>query len=404
MKPILIILPIVAVTAVIGWTRQSHLDRLNRENVRLEKSASAPQARSQRNERPPALSKAEASDIQSLASQLVTMIANAANPGADHAARQATHKALQEKLSKLDHQAIHRLIEESAEGMNDERKAALYHAYVMTLAQINPQETVQLLAILPPYKGKDMAMRFAFQQTVSKNPSLAVRTFEKMEEAGDPSIRDIQILKYAFSAQARLEPEVTVGRLLSSKGEELIPDFKDLPRQICGELRDVTEHRAFLAALRTEGLKFPNSSRLEYLRGGYVSTLQERMAGWPFNDAMSVFENEFTPKEKRSFVNQLGHNSPDKPELWADWVSKMDWDDKLNHPIGNYIRNWADNDATGARKWLEGLPEGKIRDEAVENYALDRSHKAPDDATEVAMMLPAGKNRERVLKVISQKR
>jgi hypothetical protein len=404
MKPILIILPIVAVTAFIGRTRQTDLDRLNRENARLEKSTPVSQTRSQRNERPPALSQAEAAEIQSLASQVVTHIANAANPTTDLAARQATYKTFQEKLAKLDHQAIHRLIEESINGMTDEQKAALYQVYAQTLATINPEQAVQLLVILPPYKEKDQALMFAFRQTASKNPSLAVRSFEQMEAAGDPAIRHIQILKYAFAAQARLDPEVAVARLLSSRGAELVPDLKDLPQSIAGELRDPPEHHAFLVALRTEGLKFPNSVRLERLRGGYVSSLQERMAGWPLNDAMPLVEAEFTPKEKLSYVRTLGDNQPYKPELWADWVSKMEWEDKLNHPIRNYIRVWAGYDAPAARKWLEGLPEDKIRNEALENYALDRSHKFPEDATEVAMMLPPGKKRDRVLKVIARPR
>lgn len=396
MKPWPVISVIALLSAAIGWKRQGTLEDLRRDNARLERSTSNdPKFRaSDRSEPRTGLSAEQEEEIRSLLGQL---LAFQQQPGETnfHEIRQVS-ELLVDRFANIDHSLALKLA-------GDPPQEEISALVARVLSQANPREALLLLEKLPAYGKRDMDLRFAFLRAAPLDPSLIVRQFESYDDAGSPVVLDKEVLKTFFAAQARIEPEIAVSRLLSPKGTSMLQDINLLPQQICDELRNPEEHRAFLTALRMEGLKFPGSPRLEQLRSGYVGHLQQQLGAWPYDDAFPLVKNEFTEKETRSFVHRvISSHVPEEPERWAQWVSELPWDDKLNHPIGNFIRRWEYLDAAGARKWLETTPENAIRNEAIKNYALNRSSRAPADAADVAAMLPPGKERERVINIITR--
>jgi len=281
--------------------------------------------------------------------------------------------------------------------MDDIQKTALTNSFVRALTQARPSEALMLLESLPEYDGKTADTRSAFLRCLPADPALVVRAFERLEAYNSPAVQDREIVKAFFRAQARVEPEIAVARMLSPRGIELLPDLSGL--NISEELRDFREHHAFLSALRTEGMKFSGSARLESVRTSYLGSLRQKMDGWPSEEALRIIKTEFTPKEQRQHVYTLP--APDDPERWADWVVKMDWDNKLNHPIGGFIRNWGTADPAGARAWLDQQPDSPVRNNAINNFALQLSSRRPSAAAEAALLLPPGRDRNHALKIIS---
>jgi len=398
MKRRMLLIPIVVAAAGLGAIRQATLNELKRGNAKLEQTLASPEKSSSGRPRRATFPESAKEEIRTTARDL-----RAAENSTDPAASIEGHKLrtrLMEQLRKADHPTVLKLIEEASVGMDDEfQKTQLIRSFVQALIQVRPGESIMLLEALPEYDGKADDTMSAFLRCLPTNPLLVVRAFERMEAWSSPAVRDQEVVKAFFRAQARVEPEIAVARMLSPRGIELLPDLHGL--NLGEELRDFREHHAFLSALRTEGMKFPGSARLETVRSGYLQALKQKMEGWPSEEAMRIIKTEFTPKEQRQYVYTL--HAPDDPQRWADWVVKMDWDDKLNHPIGSFIRSWANANPSGARAWLDQQPDSTVRNEAINNYALQLSATLPEGAAEAALLLPPGRNRNHALKVISKK-
>ena len=397
MKPWHTLIPIVIAAAGFGAIRQATLSGLERENAKLEQASASWETSNSVRPRRSGFPDSAKQEIQTIARDL-----RAAEESTDPEASlkgQELRTRLTKQLATADHQTVLKLIEEASAGMDESRKTAMIRSFVHALIQARPGESIMLLEALPEYERKTEDIMVAFLRCLPGDPALVVRAFERLDAYNSPAIRDEQIVRASFRAQARVEPEIAVARLLSPRGIEILPDLQGL--NLGDELRDSQEHHAFLSALRTEGMKFPGSARLESVRAGYLQALRQKMEGWPSEEALRIIKTEFTPKEQRQYVSFL--HAPEDPQKWADWVAEMDWDDKLNHPIGSFIRSWANTDSAGAGAWIEQQPDNPVRNEAIDNYALQLSATLPGKAAEAALLLPPGRDRNRTLKVISKK-
>lgn len=394
MKPIYL-LPIPFIAIGVGWLRQPELEKLKRENVRLEQTAVPKKFRSENR----TAARAPLTDVrQSAIHDMVMEIVRtkdespfSVDPAKD------IKKKLAVELSGLSHSEVILLIERSAAGTDSVGRENLINTYVSAFVQSNPREALALVLKLKDVP-LERSLALVINRCIPVDPLLAIQAFDKLESEGSTIVFHPIVPTSIHAARARVDPENAISLLLSPKGVKQLDSMNDLPSRIADELRNPEEHRKFLAALRTQAEKFPDAAYLKQLRAGYVTELQRKAIGWPADEAIRLAELEFTPEEKKGLLPIL--DSSDEPGAWVDWVAKLDWNESREHPIGGFVRNWMQFERATVRAWLDKQPEGSLRNTAVKNYSLSLAETDPAEAADAAMMLPAGPERSHAFAVV----
>lgn len=385
---------IPAVALVIGWSRQSGLTRLIQENERLESFATQPHGiRSSIHHREIPISETRDAALRLHALQLKTE-----TDASDHETARALLQKIRDGLTGREPSEVQRFIEETTAGMNEaERRAFIYHCIVI-YAKTDPAAALELTISLADYPGRADDLRFTLSRCLPVDPKRVVDTFDRLSAEGEPITRDRRALNLVFAAQARVDPQAAVARLLSS--EEALPpgDLMQISDAILRELRNPAEHKAFFTALHVESSTHPGAPRLEELRKRYQAELAKSIIGWPVEDALPLIDSKFTPEEKISFCRQLQQS--EEPGAWADWVAGLGAEDKREHPIGSLVKQWSRQDFGETVAWLNRQPEGPVRTTAVKNLAMGSSDIDPETIAKIAMTLPPGKDKDQALAAV----
>ena len=396
MKPFYL-LPIPILAIAIGWLRQPELERLRYENDGLQAAAPAPKFKSDRRPPPSApLSESKRMEIVGMARE-IQRIGEESGPQA--ASTRDLRKRFRAELSLLGRSEVMALIGQSTDGLDTTSRTKLMDTYVHAFIDEAPAEALLMVMEMRDYAARDFSLTLGLNRCAQADPALAIRIFSQLEAEGHAVTKDSVVLPGILAARARLEPEILVSYLASGEVTTRVGGLPGLAGRIGQELRNPEEHRAFLAALRTQAAKFPGSVAIGELRDGYVSQLAGQITGWPYDEAVLLVNAEFTPAEKASLLPLLRLKS-EEPGRWVDWVAKLEQPAGREHPIGEFVRTWMEQDRAAARTWLEEQPESPVRDTALKNYALNLVNTDPAEAADAAMKLPAGENRGHAFAVI----
>ena len=403
MKPYYLI-PIPILALAIGLLRQPELERLRQENTRLQPTAPEVRFRSERRPAPrQPFSEAKREEIVGIVREMRQMAYDPDRGGLEPRAHfllfADLSKQLLAKLAELGREDMKGLIENAVAGLDAPSRMKVTDLLLSSFASVNPKEALLLGLELGEISSRVSFFTMALTGSVAADPAFAIRIFNQMEADGLVAPIDTHVRPAILAARARLEPVALAAHLLSPQGAKDMRNLPGLPSVIGRELRNPEEHRAFLAALRTEAAKFPGSPVATELRNQYINHLNSKLTGWPYEEAVRLVDAEFTPAEKSGLVHKLEMEG-EEPGLWADWVAKLEKPDHREYPIGGFIRNWMKQDRAAARVWLDGQPEGNVRNTAVKNYAMQLANTDPAEAADAAMMLPPGKDRSHALAVI----
>jgi hypothetical protein len=83
---------------------------------------------------------------------------------------------------------------------------------------------------------------------------------------------------------------------------------------------------------------------------------------------------------------------------WIDWAAARLPAKKISADVWSITRLWTQRDYKAAGEWLNRTAEGPVKQTAVTAYAEMVASQDPEVAAQWAVTLPAGKDRERVLK------
>jgi hypothetical protein len=87
---------------------------------------------------------------------------------------------------------------------------------------------------------------------------------------------------------------------------------------------------------------------------------------------------------------------------WLDWLGKNLPSAVAGESIGRLMGRWTEVDYQAAGKWLATAPDGLAKHSSIQAYAEKMSKYEPETATQWAMTLPAGEDRDRTLRQIYQ--
>jgi hypothetical protein len=188
---------------------------------------------------------------------------------------------------------------------------------------------------------------------------------------------------------------------------KLISEFQieDAPAalsQIASAATTPNERTATLTALRDYLAALPDEEARKAatecsLRGFTTGLAQEGFA----TASQWITSANLTPTELESITEGLSHSiKNEETGQWIDWVSQKLPAKASDSRIGELVSGWTQRDYQAAGKWLASTPASPTKNTAIRSYAETVSQHDPATATQWAMTLPPGPDRDATLKHI----
>ena len=136
------------------------------------------------------------------------------------------------------------------------------------------------------------------------------------------------------------------------------------------------------------------SDAVRSLAGGIAKDGFEAGSKW-------IVDNKLTPKEIESVASMIGYlaDGPDKGQ-WISWMGENLEQESAGDQIGGTMGEWTRNDYRAAGEWLASAPPGPTKNAAIKGYAETVAEYDPATATQWALTLPEGKERQETLETI----
>lgn len=309
-----------------------------------------------------------------------------------------TERNLIRGLSMLDQGAVRELIESlDGGGHPAESDPDGLRDYCLTLFGIaNPPEALALLEGLLPLANQGDRAANAFNRWALHRPGEAISWFLEIEKKGSILAAEPLLVREMIRVQCRIDPAKAMTRIQGASGDAILR----LGESVAKDLRNGREHEQFFAALQTAEHRFPESPSIQEFRSSYVERLTGSLHLWPFEEAV-ILVNGFRPAEREKLVKSVGGaRMLGDPEHWADWVARADLPPDRRHPLTTLVRNWSEKEPGASGEWLDKMPAGTLRDEAVYSYGQALEDADPESAAIRAMTIGDKTRRETLLRNI----
>jgi hypothetical protein len=154
-----------------------------------------------------------------------------------------------------------------------------------------------------------------------------------------------------------------------------------------------------VAALRQYLTKLETAAQKKEVLSGALHSFGEAAAASGFESAKAALDlPDLRAEEMQDFLRGC-FNGDTRGEL-GSWITRAmekfpNEEEKMN--TTGVFYNWASSDYQSSGKWLSSLPAGPLRDSFVKSYILGVMRVDPEVATQWALTLPPGKDRENSL-------
>ena len=272
-----------------------------------------------------------------------------------------------DRMSAKHPQTVLAIYTDSADLMGDKSKADgfAYHAAKALAAQdlAAASQWIRENEKNFPDDGSIEALRHrAVAEGAKSNPKLALKLMAELDIRDDTHVID-SITEAATTPAARTANLAVIRDYLAT-----LPDEK---AQNEATMRAIG---SFTRSLETEG---------------YATVTH-----WVANEKFSPAELEKIAAEFQDFRKTDGAGA------WIDWMSaNLPAATSVGH-IDKLVRKWTEADYPAAGKWLANTPASSTKNTAIRSYAETVSTLDPATATQWAMTLPPGPDREATLKHI----
>jgi hypothetical protein len=167
---------------------------------------------------------------------------------------------------------------------------------------------------------------------------------------------------------------------------------------ILASAKTAEERIAAIADLR-EYLPTIQDKNERFEAGDYaIARIGSELARDGFQAATQWAESAgLTDTELSSFGSAFG-SSVQSGEYgkWAEWYGKHLPNGYCTRPIRQLMENWTREDYKAAGTWLNGVPAGNMKWQAISTFACEVSHYEPEAAVQWAVTLPACRARDEV--------
>ena len=314
---------------------------------------------------------------------------------------------IMDRLMSLDASQLKILIAavRADKSLKDETRQGLIGFSIMTLANDHPQTALALFTESSDlFTDGNMMSVHVVSSSLSKwamdDPMAALEWVRKNGEKFPDLVTD-DAKRGLISGAAANDPKLAF-KLIGELG------FKDQSQAISGIMsaaKTPEERTATLAALRGHLATMPDEKARNEATANAMGGLTRGLAQEGFASATQwITGANFSPSELESFTGGLSSSTKsEETGQWIEWIGEKLPPKTSEASIRNIVRNWTENDYQAAGKWLSGTPAGPTKNAAIRTYAETVSRYDPTTATQWAMTLPPGEDRDETLKDIQEK-
>ena len=312
-------------------------------------------------------------------------------------------KEIMARFSSLDPAQLKTLVSEvyATKDLADEGREMILRYALFQLAADHPQTALALFTQLPDLLNNgDSARNYLVSSSLTKwataDPMAALKWVRENATKFPDLVTD-------RAKESMLEGTATHDPKLAFKlvGELGLKDTWQALCKISYSSKTSEGRTATLAALRDYLANRPKDQGQSDLIGRFTSGI----ASEGFAPASQWFAGaNFTPAELETVADSLSYSiKPDETSQWIDWIGEKLPVEKAAGPISHIVSRWTERDYQAAGKWLASTPASPTKNTAIRSYAQTVSALDPATATQWAMTLPPGPDRDATLKHIQDK-
>lgn len=276
-----------------------------------------------------------------------------------------------------------------------QNKLELIGFSTMMLASDNPESALAILLETRESLGatdrrNDHMTQMILTQYAAKDPLAAGQWLADNEEKIG-KIED-HIKQSMVAAAAQKDIGIAVELLTTMKLNKEVSGFDGIARTVTIDNAD-----QFMAALR-DAAPTPEQSRsvFDALAGSPMMNDFETATKW-------IDSDKITDVERGEIASNLRfHGIKDEPEKWLGWISEQESTNNFSptETTKDIIRQWTQSDFAAAGEWINGQPDGSIKNDAMHAYAETLTRHEPAAAADWAAALPPGEERNELLRDI----
>jgi hypothetical protein len=296
------------------------------------------------------------------------------------------------ELSPAQIKAVIAEMKESPD-LDDEMRRNMVGFSIMMLANDQPEAAVAIYTESSDIKGLgemgSHVVTTALGKWAEKDPLAAMEWVRKNSEKHADLITE-DTKSAILAGAAKQDPKLALGMVedLGIKEERQIADG------LARSARTPEERTALLQTLRGEKKDELSNAALKSMGGQLTSEGFESSQAWLSSAKLSEQETQSIAEGISPW--QAGADTG----KWIEWMDGKLPEDKLKKKTSDLVEQWTRNDYKAAGEWIGTLADGPAKNAAIKSFAKTVAPYEPEAAAQWANSLPAGKERDEVLRTI----
>lgn len=282
--------------------------------------------------------------------------------------------------------------------IDDETRSGIIAFSVMMMANDHPQAALAIFTESSDLKGMegmmgDHVVSAALGKWAEKDPMAALEWIRENTEKHSKLVSD-QAKAAVIAGAAKQDPKLAI-RLID---ELELKNSGQVTMSLAMSARTAEERNNLIAALREGGEK-----KQEMLHS-VLGAMAHQVTSGKFEDGQAWLATaDLSETEMAEFAGNIStwQSSADTGK-WIDWMADKLPPDQLGPKRDEMVSQWTRQDFKAAGDWINNSPEGPAKIAAVKSFAKTVAPFEPETAVQWANTLPAGEEREELLRQIQE--
>lgn len=306
------------------------------------------------------------------------------------------------RLLDLDADQIKQVIAElrASSELDDETRGGIIGFSVMMLANEHPEAALSIFTESSDLKGiegmmSDHVVSAALGKWAEKDPMAALEWIRENSEKHSKLVTD-QAKAAVIAGAAKQDPKLAI-RLVD---ELELENSGQVTTSLAMSARTTEERNGLIAALREGGEKKQD------LLHSVLGAMAHQVTSGKFEDGQEWLATAgLSETEMAKFAGGVSPwQTKDDTGKWIDWLADKLPPEQLGGKRDEMVSQWTRQDFKAAGDWINGSPEGPAKVAAVKSFAKTVAPFEPETALQWANTLPAGQERDELLRQIQDAR
>ncbi|MEK7950902.1 hypothetical protein [Luteolibacter soli] len=281
-----------------------------------------------------------------------------------------------------------------SQDLDDDMRRGIVGFSIMMLANDQPEAAIAIYTESSDMKGLEEmgphVIASALGKWSEKDPVAAMEWVKKNAEKY-PNLVTEDTKTAILAGAAKQDPKLAIG-MADDLG---LKEQSRVANGLASSARTSEERNALLQTLRAEKDKADlTKTTLMSLGGQLTNEGFESSQAWLSSAKLSKEETQSIAQGISSW--QAGADTG----KWIEWMDGKVPDDTLTQKTDEMVRQWTRNDYKSAGEWIGTLKDGAAKDSAIKSFAKTVAPYEPEAALQWANSLPEGKERDQLLEQI----